>query len=583
MLENNIEPDLVNEPKQLWRRFTTRSLNGIDANENPLKIGIAGSFTTDPLVPYLGGQLLRRGLTNPTLTVGPYNQIYQLCFDPQTLLGDVDIIVILWRLEDLLKDNFDAVQSEIDRLLDAIQTLRKKFDGMLIVATPPYPQIPAFDVHDLQQPSSGSIFYSSIVQRWTDGLNQVGGIQLLGLDTLLSQSGYEASQDIRKWYLYKQPYTEAFWARTGNQIARIIAAQSISAKKCIVLDCDNTLWGGIVGEDGVAGIEIGEDFPGSAFTDFQRYLLHLRSRGIFLAIASKNNAEDVDKVFEKHDAMVLQREHISVFQVHWNSKVESLQAIANILNIGVDSLVFIDDSPKEIDEVKQRLPEVSCFLVPEDTAYLPGLLRNSGLFDLSDVTEDDRNRADRMLVESERQLSSENLSEQEFLSSLELEVTVFEAEPTHIARIEQLINKTNQFNLTTIRRTQDEVKALSASPDARVFAIEVADRFGEYGLVGVAIVSPATHSEWNLDTLLMSCRVLGRGVETAMIARIADAARQCGCSALRGHYLATKKNRLVKDLFMDHSFSPDGDDWIIDVDAVKKPPDYVSSTLRLAD
>lgn len=586
------QPDAI----QLWRRYTAR--DNQDSAAQPLTIGLAGSFTVDPLVPYLGGELLARGIGAPDITVGPYNQIYQLCFNPAATLGreGVDTLIILWRIEDIIPDLVNealagkapavtGVFEELASLVKAISTLRNGFDGTLIVSTPPYPSLPSFDAHELEQPTTGMMLYKNILQRWIEGLNEIGRIKILDLHGLLTQAGYAASHDVRKWYLYKQPYTEKCWAGIGRQLARIMAAQTISAKKCVILDCDNTLWGGIVGEDGLSGIELGSDFPGSAFRDFQKHLQHLRNKGIFLAVASKNNEEDVFEVFDSHDAMALSRDHISVFEVHWDSKVESLKRIAAALNIGLDALVFVDDNPKEIAEVGERLPEVTCLLVPEETAYLPDLLRDTGLFDIAEITTEDRQRVDMMMAEQKRKQVSQEQSEEEFLQSLELKISVFEAEPKHIARVTQLINKTNQFNLTTIRRSQDEIEAMATAPDMRVFAMDVGDRFGEYGLVGVAIIRQCDPGEWFIDTLLMSCRVLGRSAETSLIAKIAETVKLYGGKRLRGEYLPTRKNFLVRDLYQNHGFVPDekNQQWVVSVDDVPQPLSYVNVSLKLLD
>lgn len=586
------------DPKLIWMQYSAKLKEKQTPGNGLIRVGLAGSFTIDPLVPYLGGALLRKGISRPDFTVGPFNQLYQLCLDPAAALGRDPLhgIALLWRVEDLVPDLLEkallgdvqaaeSLYEELDRLHSAIQNLRTSFEGTLIVSTPPYPSLPSFDIHEMDQPVAGMMLYNSIVRRWTEGLNRIGRIKILDMNGLLLQQGFACSHDARKWYLYKQPYTEAFWATVGEQLSRIIAAEFVSAKKCIVFDCDNTIWGGIIGEDGLSGIELGEDFPGNTFRDFQKYLQHMRNKGVLLAIASKNNRDDVMEVFEKHDAMVLSLDHISAFEVHWNSKVESLKNIAAALNIGTDALVFVDDNPKEIGEVQARMPEVTCFLVPEEIAYLPDLLRGTGLFDITEITDEDRARAEMMMAEQKRKEVSAGQSEEDFLQSLELVISVFEAEPIHMARISQLINKTNQFNLTTIRRTQDEVEALAADDHTHVFAIKIEDRFGKYGLVGAAIVREAGEEEWFVDTLLMSCRVLGRGAETTLIAKIAEAVQHYGGKTLSGEYRPTKKNALAKDFYKNHGFNLDhaSGQWIASIDDVKKPPHYVKASLQLVD
>lgn len=586
----------TDNPKVRWRNFQAATTT--QQPRTALPIGVFGSFTVEPLVPWLGGQLLDTGLDlAPAITVGPFNQIFQTCMNPQQAFGgEVEAVVMLWRLEDLFGDLLAAAMAgrqdaatrlhdELQKLLAAVATLRDRHPGTLIVATPPYPATPEFDPQDTLISGAGMRLYTALTEAWQEGLQNLANVLTLNLHELLMTDGYDASHDHRKWYLYRQPYKEVFWCSMGAHLTRLLAAQRRSARKCIVLDCDNTLWGGIVGEDGLAGIAIGEDFPGLAFRDFQRYLLHLQQQGVLLAVASKNNPEDVFEVFDKHDAMVLRREHISVFEVHWNSKADSLRNIAQALNFGTDALVFVDDNDKELAEVSERMPEVECCRVPDDISALPQLLSRSGLFDTTNVTDEDKRRTEMIRVDQARQASQGTLSEAEFLQSLELKIDVFSVATEHVARVTQLINKTNQFNLTTVRRTRDEVEALMARDDALLLAMTVGDRFGDYGLVGVAIACAGEAGSWDIDTLLMSCRVLGRGAETAFLAKLGEAVARQGGTRLRGRYLETRKNVLVKDLYKEHGFAPadaTAQDWRIAIDELPQPDDFVTVTLRLA-
>lgn len=532
-----------------------------------ITIGLAGTFTVDPLIKHIGREA--------DYCVAPYNQITQLSFNPESILGGAtDVLVVLWRLEDIGLE-------ELDGFIQTIQTLRDNYTGTLIVSNCPYPYTAEHDASNLQQPQTGVLVHSRALEKFTKAISQIENINILNLEGLMNDFGATNAHDIRKWYLYKQPYSEKFLARVGAQITRIINAQTISAKKCIVLDCDNTLWGGIIGEDGIGGIELGQDFPGSAFQDFQKHILHLRSAGLFLAIASKNDEGAVFDVFDSHDAMVLKREHISSWQVHWNSKAESIQAIADDLNIGVDSIVFVDDNPKEIAEVQSRLPEVTCFMVPEEIAELPMLLVNSDVFDKASLSAEDAKRADMMASETKRKSSAAAMSQEEFIKSLELKIKIFEAQPQHLGRITQLINKTNQFNVTTKRRTVDEVTALSTDNNTLLMGMDISDRFGEYGLVGVAILTKNNDTQWHIDSLMMSCRVLGRGAETSLIAKIAEAVGLNGGDVLTGEYIPTPKNSLVKDLYQDHGFEKSGQFWKLNINDAKSPPEYVDVTLEI--
>jgi FkbH-like protein len=426
--------------------------------------------------------------------------------------------------------------------------------------------------------------FNAISQFWSKEIAGLERVRLFDLHGLLLNTGMKQAHDWRKWLLYRQPYTEAFWQDIGRMLGRMIAAEKISPKKCVVLDLDNTLWGGIIGEDGLDGIELGDDFPGKAYRDFQRHLLHLKSKGVLLAIASKNNPEDAYEVFDKHDAMVLSRKDIGAFEIHWDSKVESIKRVAKKLNIGLDSLVFVDDNPKEIGEVMERLPDVTCITVPEELAYLPGLLTETDFFDFVEVTDEDRRRTEMIAADNIRQQTQEKMSEEEFRKSLNLKIDVFAVERQHLARVTQLINKTNQFTMTTIRRTQDEVEALALSKDALVLAMDIKDKYGDYGLVGVAILKKENNS-CVIDTLLMSCRVLGRGAEDTLIAKLAEAAKTLGCTEMRGKYIPTAKNAMVKDLYRRFDFSHESrsDEWIMKIAEAPQTPKNIEATLRLQD
>jgi FkbH-like protein len=580
------------DPKLAWRQYVAAQRQQSNP-EFDMRTAIAGSMTVEPLEPHLGAYLLSRRF-KPQLTIGPFNQLRQICLDHRAVLGcsNLTVIVLLWRLEDLFPDmlarclhDHDAVSGllrELKSFADCVAHLRKSFNGTVIVSTPPYPSMPGFEVLDIGQASSGMMAFNAVAQFWTREIAEMERVRLFDLHGLMLNAGIKQAHDVRKWQLYRQPYTEPFWHDIGRMLGRMISAEKITPKKCVVLDLDNTLWGGIIGEDGLGGIQLGDDFPGKAYRDFQRHLLYLKSKGVLLAVASKNNPEDAYEVFDKHDAMVLSRNDIAAFEIHWQSKVESIKRVAKKLNIGVDSLVFVDDNPKEIGEVTERLPDVSCVMVPEELAYLPGLLAKTDFFDFAEVTDEDRRRTEMMAADNIRQQTQETMSEEEFRKSLNLKIDVFAVQKQHLARVTQLINKTNQFTMTTIRRTQDEVEALANSKDALVLGMDIKDKYGDYGLVGVAILKKENQS-CVIDTLLMSCRVLGRGAEDTFIAKIAEAARTLECDEMRGKYIPTAKNGMVKDLYQRFNFSydPQSDEWIVKLSEAPKTREHIDAVLRL--
>lgn len=576
----------ASDPKTVWRQYLK------EKPEPDMIVGLAGSVTLEPLEPFLGAHLIGKKF-KPAVTTGHFNQIRQACIDPAGYFGrdNLNAIVILWRVEDMFPDllarclddatALPALLGEVKGLADAVAQLRKGFKGTVIVSTPPYPSMPGYDLLDMGQ--TGMAVFNAVSQFWTQEAMRLERVRLFDLQAHLLHFGAKNAHDARKWQLYRQPYTEAFWAELGTGIGRVIAAEKISPKKCIVLDLDNTLWGGIVGEDGLAGLQLGDEFPGKAYRDFQRQLVHLKSKGVMLAVASKNNPADAYEVFDKHDAMVLSRNDIVHFEIHWESKVESIKRIAKKLNIGLDSLVFVDDNPKEIGEVNERLPEVRTLMVPEELAYFPSLLSGTDFFDFAEVTEEDRRRTEMMVIDNLRQQVQETLSEEDFRKSLNLKINVFAAEKQHLARVTQLINKTNQFNLTTIRRTQDEVEMLANANDSMVLGMDIKDKYGDYGLVGVSILMKQDKA-CIIDTLLMSCRVLGRGAEATFIAKLAEAAKSLGCTEMRGKYIPTQKNGMVKDLYPRFNFTQEDStgDWVLQTAEAPAAPTHIESALKLA-
>jgi FkbH-like protein len=566
----------ASDPADVWRRFRTGEQGAAD-----ITVAIAASMTAEPIEPYLGAHLLGRGYKHPRLVFGPFNQIQQACRDPKGVFGTTpDVIVLIWRIEDMFPDLMnepDRLMASVDDLATALQALRRNFGGTIIASIPPYPSSPDYDIRQIDQPLTGGAFYARICDLWMDRMVTIDRVRILDLNSLQLKCGVDASFDARKWYLYRQPWTERYWITVATQLGRIVCAEKTSAKKCIVIDADNTLWGGVVGEDGIEGIQLGDEFPGSAYRDFQKYLLYLQRRGIMIAIASKNNPADFYEVMDRHDAMVLRREHIAAFEIHWESKVDSIRRVAQDLNIGLDSIVFVDDSPKEIGEVRDRLPEVACVLAPEEVVELPSCLAGTDFFDLIEITDEDRRRTQMIRADRSRKELHETMSEEQFRAALGLEMTVFRAKKQHLARITQLINKTNQFNLTTIRRAANEVESLMLSSHHVVLGMELKDKYGDYGLVGTAVLEHRG-DKCIIDSLLMSCRVLGRGAETAFIAQVAKIAADWRCKAIEGRYVPTAKNGMVKDIYGAHGFTNGAGEgvWVAPPERVTKSPPYTN-------
>jgi FkbH-like protein len=537
----------------------------------PVRVGLCATFTVEALVPFAGAWLVERGFA-PSFAVAPYDQVAQVCASPREYFGDCDAVAVLWRLEDVLRDQLARALGEpavaheaLDRLADSVRRLRASFAGTVIVSTPPLPQ-------GLPTPRTLDGWHHQMALDWRARLEPIPRVAVVDVDALQRQVGAEPSYDARRWYLYRQPYSDQLLLALGAALGRVVRASRRAAKKCLVLDCDNTLWGGVLGEDGLERLELGDEFPGSAFRDFQRLLLEWRSRGVLLALLSRNDEADVWEVFARHDGMVLRREHVSAWRIDWNRKADNLPLIAADLRLSIDSLVFVDDSRFEIEQMRQSFPEVECLLVPEDPAELVGRFRALDCFDSLAVTDEDAGRAEMLRAEERRRELSARVSPEAFLASLELEVELFDAGEAHLARVAQLVNKTNQFNLTTRRRTADELSALAGH---RLLGARVRDRFGEYGLTAVMIVETQPRS-WRLDTFLVSCRVLGRGVETALLHGVCAEARRAGAVELTAVFVPTAKNAVAADFLPRHGFSRrDDGSWALSLEPLPPAPAHV--------
>jgi FkbH-like protein len=355
----------------------------------------------------------------------------------------------------------------------------------------------------------------------------------------------------------------------------IVAAATGRFKKCLILDLDNTVWGGVIGDDGMDGIEVGDLGIGAAFSQLQRWARGLKQRGVILAVSSKNEAANAREPFEKHPDMELRLEDIAVFQANWENKADNIRHIQSILEIGFDSMVFLDDNPVERAQVRQELPEVCVPELPEDpTTWLP-FLRRLGLFETTAFTEADDARTLQYQQEATRrevQLGFAN--EDEFLASLEMNAKVEALTAYNIPRVAQLIVRSNQFNLRTIRHSEEEVRQMAAADDVFALAVSLDDRFGNYGLISVVILKRVERSLF-IDTWLMSCRVLKRGVETFVLNEAVEVARRVGADTLIGEYLPTAKNALVKEHYPRLGFEPFDGRWRLEVGAYQPRRSHV--------
>lgn len=411
------------------------------------------------------------------------------------------------------------------------------------------------------------------------------GVFINDIDHIAAWVGRRHFLDERLWGLAKSLCALEFLPDVAQNIVDIALASIGRAVKCVVLDLDNTLWGGVVGDDGLEGIGLGDLDEGGAFRSFQQYLRELSRRGIMLAVCSKNNETLARQVFQEHPGMVLKEEHIATFVANWEDKATNIHRIRETLNIGFDSMVFLDDNPFERNLVRQLIPQIIVPELPEEPALYVRFLSELNLFETASHSNLDAKRNALYQDQQKREAESGKFRDlNEYLQSLDTEATFRRFEHANMSRIAQLIQRSNQFNLTTRRYAESECEAMANNPDFFPFTITLRDRFGDFGLINIVILRlrrPDRAIE--IDTFLMSCRVLQRGVEEYAMNKIFEYARQCGYESVTGRYIPTAKNVMVKDFFHRFGFLPvggpesEGSEWTLSVN------DYVPRKVMIRE
>jgi FkbH-like protein len=537
----------------------------------PLRLAFLGSYTASFLKPFIIVEAARRGYAT-ALYFGAFGQFEQEIAGAAGTLWSFapDAVVIAMRPEDVdieAVERFHAsggsrfaalANSLLERIEQCARAARQRLKGPVIVANFAPPAVVPLGPFDAGVAGSLTHAINELNARLASLVATIPGVFVWDYAGLVRARGAERWTDPRTWLLARAAIAAENQPALAAHLIRTMVATLRSPSKCLVLDLDNTLWGGVIGDDGPSGIQLGDDYPGSAFKQFQRAVLAYMDRGILLAVATKNNHDVVEETLRSHPEMVLRWDDFACVKANWRSKSENLRAIASELNIGVDSLVLFDDNPVERAEVGAALPEVGIVEVPADPAGYIAALHSCEFFDQPSLQAEDRDRAAMYRLERQRRSLEETAkSPEEFLRSLDMQAEVGIAAEQTIGRIAQLIGKTNQFNLTTRRHTQAEVAAMARDPRHIVAWLRLRDRFGDQGLVVVGIVrceAPAAE----IDTFLMSCRVMNRGVEQAFMAYLIEQARALGCSRITGVYLPTAKNQMVSEFYPGLGFTADG-------------------------
>lgn len=550
------------------------------------RLGVIGSGT----LALVESAIVASGLRHRVLITvigGSYGSAVQDAIDPTSdfreTAMDFALIVLDHRTLGLDRPQLDVVEAKkaVSAALALVADMVKGLDtvaaGGVLVATVAPPVEPLFGSLDAVQ--SGSV-YAMIVEFNAKLVDMAAAkrIVLVDLARVAAWVGGDAWHDSGKWYAAKLAVNPDMVPLVADIIARSIAALRGMTRKALVLDLDNTCWGGVIGDDGVDGIAIGQGSPsGEAFLAIQQYALFLRQRGIVLAVCSKNDHAVALTPFNEHPDMLLREKHFSAFVANWGDKATNLRAIAAALNIGLDALVFLDDNPVERGQVRRELPMVAVPELPVDPASYPRLLAAAGYFEAVAFATEDLLRADQYSANAERAKFVGSSDVEGYLLSLDMVADFRRFDAVNRARIAQLINKSNQFNLTTRRYTEKEVALMELDDSIITLQIRLVDRFGDNGMVCVVVLRPVQASEWAIDTWLMSCRVLGRRLEELTLAQVVTAVRLRGGTTLVGHYRQTAKNAMVADHYAKHGFervalAADGSStWRLDLDAYSEP------------
>ena len=534
-----------------------------------MRLSILSTSNLDFLAPLLEVAAYADHILLKTLTAG-FNQIDQQVLNPSSplYLFSPNFALIAARAEDIVPELACDLESVDEIIINGwIDEIRTKINSWCAPLAKSGVQIallsfvrPAYSplgIREFAHPRGHISIWNRLNEVLAEVVGQYPGIHVVDFEGLVRRVGMHQWEDPKLWMLAKIAGGSKFANEFVEEIMPILRESAGRRRKCLVLDLDNTLWGGIIGEDGIAGVKLGGDYPGNIYQEFQRRVIDLWKKGVMLAINSKNNPTDAEEMINGHPEMLLNLNHFVSQQINWVDKVDNLKNIAKQINIGLDSLVFVDDNPVECERVSKALPEVTVFQVPSDLAQLPRQFSAiCKLFEGATVSEEDRQRNLMYQQNQLRQLQMTAVSSvEEFLGGLDMEAEVEFLNNGNLSRAVQLLHKTNQFNVTTRRHSEQFVTSLMTNPNWLMYAVRLKDKFGDNGIVLIAFVELSGKNA-RLDTFLMSCRVIGRSLENTVIGVISDDLRERGVEVLIGEYIPTAKNEMVSDLFPRMGFSP---------------------------
>ena len=561
---------LMGQELTLLLKLSTRiKKHRAEAGQGGCKIAVLGSYSIQHFCMMLDAFLLGMGI-NAGIYEGEYDGIKSdvLAGDSDFYKFEPDMVLLLMDHRDIqgfpvCLEEEEAIDRKLKDTMGGFRILwdriREKLPGCQIFQT----NIVLPTERPLGNLEGGTNYsHTEFLRRINHELavSRPDSVSIVDMEYIASYIGKKLWFDHASYFMSKSGYSADALPMVCAAFARLIAASKGKVYKCLVLDLDNTIWDGVVGDDGYDGINLDpHDAVGEAYRYFQRYLLGLRERGVILAVCSKNDEQTAKEPFEKNPDMILKLSDIACFVANWDDKANNIKRIASSLNIGTDSLVFADDNPAEREIVRQYLPEVLVIDLPEDPSYYARAVDESNAFSWIELTKEDIDRTGTYAANTMREELMESFVDyDEYLKALDMQAEVGEPEGSRMKRFAQLINKSNQFNLRTIRYSEEELLSMKEDPDTKLIYVDLKDKFSEYGLISCVILK-ITGEECFIDTWLMSCRVLKRGVELLAYDAVYEAAKAWGCTRIRGEYIPTKKNGMVKDFYPGLGFKDCGD------------------------
>lgn len=547
----------------------------MDVDHRAFRIALLSSFTFNGMVDALRAACDSIHLTSE-YWVAPYGQYQQMLLDEQssyyhfqpdftvlfvdyrTVFGDA-----IWSWYEAGLDERKKIASEkLKELTDLVHLWSLRGRGTLLVhnlEVPIYSPLGILETKD-------ELGLHACIRQINVGLSQhvqhLPQAHVFDFDNFVASMGKRHAFDWKMYYLADMKYSPGALGDLANAYLGYVKPLTLRNRKCLVLDLDHTLWGGIVGEVGEQGIELGPTQGGRPYWEFQKAIQALYARGVILAINSKNNPDDALHVLRDHPYMALKEDHFAAMRINWEEKAVNMKALSKEINIGLDSMVFFDDDPYQRALMRDLLPEVLTLEVPNDPSKYASFILGVDDFNILQLTEEDKKKGQLYAIERKRRdFQVEYATLEDFLKQLELVVCIERASALTASRVAQLTQKTNQFTLTTRRYQEADIRRMCDDGNHCIYTLSATDRFGDYGLVGVAIIEMRSRI-WYLDTFLLSCRVLGKGIENIFLSSIAQAARSANAEALLGEYIPTPKNVPTELFYRNFGFeSIGGNDW----------------------